>query len=308
VSRLLITGATGFIGKHLVRRALESGHEVLAATRADLAVPGARVLPVGGFEYADWQGQLRGIDAIIHLAARVHQMHDTSRDPLASFRKVNRDATLRLAKAARAQGVKRFVFLSTVKAAVDATDTDGVDDFVTPNPQTPYGISKWEAEQELLEIDGLETIILRPPLVYGEGAKGNLVSFYRLAKTGLPMPFGTIRNARSLIGVTNLVDAMVHALSIKPSENPIYFLEDARISTGELYRAIAVSLRRHPLVLPVPQALLQFAGRMMGQPDAIERLTESLAVDAVRFRETGWTPAMPMSAELENFARSLYSF
>jgi nucleoside-diphosphate-sugar epimerase len=306
VSRLLITGATGFVGRHLVRRAVAQGHEVLAATRADLAVPGAKVLPVGGFEYADWAGQLKGIDAVIHLAARVHQIHDTSRDPLSAFRKVNRDATLRLAKAAQDQGVKRFIFLSTVKAAVDSTGVAGVDDTVVANPQSPYGISKLEAEQELLQLEGLETIILRPPLVYGEGAKGNLLSFYRLAKTNLPMPFGRIRNARSLIGVTNLADAIVHALTVPRDSHPVYFLEDARVSTGDLFRAVASSLKGRAILLPVPVGAMRLAGRMLGKPDAVERLTESLAVDASRFRATGWSPATPTATELESLAWSLY--
>ena len=233
-------------------------------------------------------------------------MQDAATDPLAAFRIVNRDATLRLAEAAQAQGVQRFVFLSSVKAAVDATAYEGVGDAVTPAPRTPYGISKREAELGLLSLDGLQSIILRPPLVYGPGIKGNLLSFYRLANTGLPMPFGRIRNQRSLVGVSNLADAVLHAVSAPVRDNPVYFLEDTRLSTPELYSAVAGSLGRRGPLLQLPVGAMRLAAVLAGKADAVDRLTDSLAVDASRFRATGWTPAVSFADELESLAHNLY--
>ena len=306
MSRLLVTGATGFVGRHFVRRAVSQGHEVTAVTRSDAAVAGARILPVGSLESANWDRQLGGFDAIVHIAARVHQMHDTAIDPLAAFRATNTEATLALARAAGAQGVRRFVFLSSVKAAVDGGGRDPIGDDVTPGPKTPYGLSKREAEIGLAKIDGLDTVILRPPLVYGPGAKGNILSFYRLARTGLPLPFGNIQNLRSLIGVTNLADVILHALAIPVSANPAYFVEDTRVSTAQLCQRVAASLERRAILLPAPVGLMRLGARVVAQSAAIERLTESLVVDSSRFRETGWRPSVPMAHELESLARCLY--
>ena len=229
--KILVTGPDGFVGKALVKRLRESGHDVIEAGRAR----------IGDIRSASWHEIMPGIDAIVHLAARVHQMKDDSDDPLAAFRAVNRDATLRLAEAARRYGVQRFVFLSSVKAAIDRTDKEGVDESAPPSPQSPYGISKLEAEQGLLSIPEIGPVILRPPLIYGPGAKGNFASLAKLIEYGVPLPVGGIDNRRSFLGLGNLVSAIEAALVTPAATGVFYVAEDDPLSTADLARALAES-------------------------------------------------------------------
>jgi nucleoside-diphosphate-sugar epimerase len=311
MSRILVTGPSGFVGQAVISDLSAAGHEVIGAFHRPERKPKGVARPVltGPLQTANWSIALQGVEAIVHLAARVHRMKDTASDPLAEFRLVNRDATRRLAEAAAEHGVKRLVFMSTVKAAVDSTGLDPVDESVKPTPQTPYGISKWEAEQALLDIAGrtsLTPIILRPPLVYGPGVKGNLLALFGLAGRGFPLPFAAIDNARSLVGLSNLASAVRHALEVDPDAGHTYFVSDDTLSTPDLLRAfIAASHSRTRLFSIDPGWLKAIAG-MAGKSAAIDRLTESLAIDSSRFRATGWMPDTPLHVELERLAKSLY--
>jgi nucleoside-diphosphate-sugar epimerase len=334
--RIMVTGAGGFVGKALVEWLAAQGHAVRAITR--------QIVP--DIATADWAPLLVEIDAVVHLAARVHQLREKSADPLAEFRRINRDATLRLAEAAIAAGNQRFVFISSVKAATESTGLQPIDEDQPANPVDPYGISKLEAEQGLLALAGqgdFEPVILRVPLVYGPGAKGNMRTLFTLVRLGMPLPLGSIDNRRSLIGLGNLVRAIELALITPPStmsssaqvEDPggagalsppgwsavadhdkdgknmltgkIFYLEDTTLSTPALLRAIAMALQRPTRLFPVPPKLLELAARLAGQQDKYTRLGGSLAVSSARFRlATGWQPIVPLAVELEKAAQFLY--
>ncbi len=308
--RVLVTGATGFVGRVLVPHLAGAGHEVVSVVRHSGKGPEgtSREFVCPDIENADWSGVLENIDAIVHLAARVHQMNDTSADPLAAFREANRDATVNLAKAAIAGRVKRFVFVSSVKAAVDQTGKDGIDETIQAAPTSPYGISKREAEQALLAMSEMETVILRPPLIYGPGVKANFLLLVKLARLPIPLPLGGIRNRRSMLGVTNLTRAIELALTVDGLAGRIFYLSDGQpLSTPELLRQLATSMHRRAILLPVPVGLLRGLARILGQAEKIDRLTESLVVNDIAFRTaTGWQPE-PMRVELERVMGSLYT-
>jgi nucleoside-diphosphate-sugar epimerase len=299
--RVLVTGASGFVGRALVEKLASDGHAVRAITRRE----------VPDIVTADWAPLLAEIDAVVHLAARVHRMRDASADPLAEFRRVNRDATLRLAEAAIAAGIRRFVFISSVKAAVDSTGLEAIDEDHPAIPRSDYGISKLEAEQGLLALagrNGLEPVILRLPLVYGPGARGNLRSLFSLAKLGLPLPLAAIDNRRSLLGLSNLLQAIELAMTIPDLGGQVFYLEDATVSTPDLLRRIAGATGRPAWLFPVPPRLLSGLAKLLDQGDKYERLGGSLAISSARFRQaTGWQPVVPMVTELEKIAPSLYS-
>ena len=192
MSRILITGASGFVGQALVQYLTQAGHEVRAVTRQPVpGFTGSETCLIDDLVTADWPVLLKDIEQVVHLAARVHQVQETSAEPLAEFRRINRDATEVLAAAALQAGVRRFVFISSVKAAVDSTGIQPIDENFPANPQSHYGISKLEAEQTLLSLvgnTGFEPVILRLPLIYGPGAKGNLQSLFRIMKAGMVLP------------------------------------------------------------------------------------------------------------------------
>jgi nucleoside-diphosphate-sugar epimerase len=296
--KVLVTGPTGFVGKALVEKLKADGHEVVAAGRAES----------GAIETTRWDDVLPGVDTIVHLAARVHQMRDTSVDPLVAFRAVNRDATVRLGEAARKHGVKRFIFLSSVKAAVDKTGIEGVDETMPPVPQSPYGISKLEAEQALLSMPEIGPVILRPPLIYGPGAKGNLAGLARLIKRGIPLPVGGIDNRRSFLGLGNLVAAIEAALIAPDIEGQVFYVaDDKSLSTAELVRALGVSLGRNNPILFININILNIIAKLFSQQERLARLTDSLVIENDKFKAaTGWRPVISLQEELARFAAALY--
>lgn len=233
---ILVTGASGFIGTFLVEEMIRRNLPVRGVSRT--AKHGLVQVPTYG-EELDWGPLLSGVDTVVHLAARVHVMNDHTADPLAEFRKANVDVSLHLARAAVRAGVRRFVYLSTIK--VNGEHTQPGQPFLaddTPNPRGPYAISKAEAETALLQLGqstGLEIVIIRPPLVYGSGVKGNLATLGRWAKVGFPSPFGMVRNRRSLIHVTNLCSAIVAACNEKGAANQLFLVADCTsVSTHEI--------------------------------------------------------------------------
>lgn len=296
--KILVTGANGFVGQALCKRLLDSGLHVRGAVRRENAALPHGVEPaiVGDIDgNTDWSGALRGIDCITHLAARVHVMHETSLDPLTEFRRVNVAGTQHLANSAANSGVKRLVYVSSIKVNGEATLDAPFSEKDEPNPQDPYGISKWEAEQALQRISQstcLEIAIVRPPLVYGPGVGGNFVRMLGWIKKGIPLPFASINNRRSMIYVENLADALVLCATHPDAKNETFLVSDGKcISTPDLIRMLSQRMGRKSGIFPFPVTLLQLLGNLTGKSAEIERLTGSLEIDPSKIRDKfDWKP------------------
>lgn len=302
---LLVTGANGFVGTGLVEALQAQGVPFRAATRH------ARANSVGVGEISsqtDWTSALDGIETVVHLAARVHVMNETSADPQAAFDAVNVEGSVRLARQAAARGVRRMVYVSSIKTNGESTSPGHPyrpDD--QPNPIDFYGISKWKAEESLRQVaveTGLELVIVRPPLVYGPGVGGNFGSLMRLVDRSIPLPFGAASNLRSMVARTNLVSIILAAASHRAAAGEVFLAsDDLDISTRGLVEAIGTALGRRPLLLPVPPLLLQAAARLVGKAGVVQRLFGSLQVDVSRTRSVlGWAPVTTMQEELARTA------
>jgi nucleoside-diphosphate-sugar epimerase len=306
---VLVTGAAGFAGRVLVGEARRRGLDVRAAVRAPIAgwPAGVASAVVGDLASADLSAALQGVDTVVHLAARVHVMKDGSADPLADFRRVNVDATVRLARAAIRAGVRRFVFASSVKVLGDETPTGrAFDDSALPRPGDPYGRSKLEAELALAEVaagGAIEVTVLRPVVMYGPGVKGNIARLLRWVEAGVPLPFGAIENRRSLLGVHNFADAVLAAASHPAAAGRTFVIADGEdLSTPELVRRIGRAIGVPARLVAVPVPVLRIAGGLLG-PQWWQRLGGSLQVDASGFRAAlGWVPPLTVDAGLAGLA------
>ena len=299
MTRVLVTGATGFVGRALLPRLLGQGWAVRAAVRG---VCGAAALPAGVEAVAvgdlaapvDWPPVLAGVDLVVHLAARVHVMGESGEGALERYRRVNTEATRRLAEAAAAAGVRRFLLMSSVKAAGEGGGAP-LTEAMAPVPADPYGVSKLEAESALAVAAGgtaMEWVVLRPPLVYGPGVGANFLKLLKIARRGLPLPLGAVRNRRSLVFAGNLADAVVCCLDHPAAANRCFFVHDgAALAVPELVCRLAAQLDRRLWLPPVPVPLLRLGAGLLGAGAAFDRLCGSLEVDdsALR-RATGWTP------------------
>ena len=288
--RVLITGANGFVGQHLCAHLSDAGRKVTACVRPSGASrwkrPAGDVLTtyVADFaQYDRWPELLRDVDAIVHLAARVHVMNDRSADPLAEFRRVNVDAMSALAEHAARAGVRRFVYVSSIKVNGEATGQGEFCADDAPAFVEPYGQSKWEAEQRLAQIAAacaMEWVVVRPTLVYGPGVRGNFLSLMRCIARGFPLPLGATSNRRSLVSVYNLVDLLVTALDHPAAAGQRFLVKDAEdLSTGELVRRIGHALHRRTRLLPVPGPWLLHTARLLHKEQAMQRLLGSLVVN-----------------------------
>jgi UDP-glucose 4-epimerase len=291
--KVLVTGATGFVGNALCKHLATHGHQVMRAVRRDATLSGDIVFSeIDGA--TDWAEALTGCDVVVHLAARVHMMDDTAPDPLALYQATNTDATLNLARQATQAGVKRFVYVSSIKVNGEGRDTP-YREADAAAPEGAYAISKWEAEQGLQRIaadSGLEVVILRPPLVYGPGVKANFQQLLRMVARGWPLPLGAIRNRRSLLYLGNFVDAIRVCIEHPAAAGQTFLLDDGQaVSTPELIRALSHAMGRPARLLAVPVKVLELAGTLLGKRAAVARLTGSLYVDssAIRVR-LGWMP------------------
>lgn len=304
--KVLVTGATGFLGGAVCRALATAGHELRAAVRRAAPLP-AGVVAVPGADLgpeADWAPALEGCEAVVHLAARAHVMNDTEADPLALFRRVNRDGALRLGEQAAAAGLKRMVFVSTIKVNGEATVPGRpfrADD--TPRPVDPYGRAKAEAEEALAALSartGLEVTVVRPTLVHGPGAKGNLAVLMGAIRKGLPLPLGAVDNRRSLVGAANLAELLTLCLVHPAAAGQVFLASDGEsVSTARLIRGIAAAMGRPARLLPVPPALLALGGRVLGKGAAVDRLLGSLEVDDGPTRRLlGWSPTRSLQEGL----------
>lgn len=283
----------------------------------------------------DWSKAVTGVDAVVHLAARVHVMQDQASDPLTEFRRVNVEGTLKLARQAAEAGVRRFVYLSSIKVNGESTGTrpsgrdegrgtsDEEEKYSAeqqvlsaenpmsfreedlPAPQDAYAISKWEAEQGLMALareTGMEVVIIRPPLVYGPGVKGNFASMLRWVKKGIPLPLGAVRdNRRSFVALDNLVDLIVTCLDHPKAANEVFLVSDGEdLSTRELLRRIARAYGKSSRLIPMPVGIMRFVAWLMGKQGVADRLFGSLQIDSSKTREVlGWEPPVSVDEQLE---------
>ncbi|MDP9589437.1 UNVERIFIED_ORG: UDP-glucose 4-epimerase [Shinella zoogloeoides] len=290
----LVTGASGFVGSHLMEEMTRRGLPVRGVTQG--MAPGLMTIPSYGAEMK-WSNCLEGVDTVVHLAARVHVMRETASDPLSLFREANVTATLNLARQAAEAGVRRFVFVSSIKVNGERTEPGKpftADD--PPNPQDPYGISKAEAEAALTTLGretGMEITIIRPPLVYGPGVKGNFRSVMKWAASGMPSIFAAVNNKRSFVHVENLCDLLVTVLDHPQAANQVFLVSDGYdLSTHELIERMAIQAGRRPKSIPVAPVILNIIGRFTRRHAALERLTQSLQVDIEQTsRKLNWHPS-----------------
>jgi len=295
MSSIFITGASGFIGEALCRKMLAGGFRVKAAVRGkEKLLPGAEGLVIGSIEtFNGYEDELKGVDTVVHLAGYAH-----SKGSISDFRRVNVAGTERLAKAAAKAGVKRFIFISSVKVNGENSIRPFTEDDPC-KPQDAYGISKMEAEQALQEISSLsamQTVILRLPLVYGAGVKANFKNLVRLAGSGLPLPLKSIRNKRSLVYLGNLIDAVLTCVDHPAAGNQIFMISDGEdVSTPELIEKIAAALNKRAILLPFPPFALKLFCSLIGKRDEFDKFAGSLTVDPGKIRRLlGWKPAFTL--------------
>lgn len=310
--RILVTGATGFVGRAFVSLlVLQGGHIVRVALRREGPPWPDSVERVYVEDLAsdnDWSKALSGVRVVVHAAARVHVMQDKSSSPLAEFRRINVEGTLNLARQAAAAGVRRFVFVSSIKVNGEATQLGTpftADD--APAPLDAYGISKMEAEQGLRELaaqTGMEVVIIRPPLVYGPGVKANFSAMMRWLRRGVPLPLGAIHNQRSLVSLGNLVDLIVTCLTHPAAANQTLLVSDGEdVSTTDLLRRMGQAMGRPVRLIPVPASWLKLAAAMVGKRDVAQRLCGSLQVDIEKTRRLlGWRPPLTLDQGLKRAA------
>jgi len=258
----------------------------------------------------DWLSSLESIDCVIHLAARVHVSKDTAKDPLAEYRIVNVEKTLDLARQASSFGVKRFIFVSSVKVNGELTEKDmpfRADDI--PNPQDPYGLSKCEAEAGLIKLakeTGMEVVVIRPPLVYGPGVKANFLSMIKMLDKGIPLPLGNVSNKRSLVFVDNLVDLLIRVIDHPKAAGQVFLVSDDHdVSTTTLLRSISYALGKKAKLIPVPLFFLKAIFYLIGKPGLSQRLLGSLCLDISKTKKLlNWSPPICFEEGIKRTARS----
>lgn len=310
--RVLVTGASGFIGRRLVTTlgSCNRGVDVTAVTRKKgfFSSPVTEITTGGLNGETDWRVPLKGVDDVIHLAARVHATREHSVDPASEFRKTNVKATVALAEQAARAGVKRFVFLSSIKVngqytqpGRPFTSTD------TPAPQDAYAQSKAEAEELLHSIateTGMEVVIIRPPLVYGPGVRANFAAMIQWLRRGIPLPLGRTQNRRSLLALDNLIDLIMTCLKDPNAANQTFLASDGQdISTTELLHKIAATMNRKAWLVPLPPPIMHMGAKLAGREDIYHRLFGSLQVDISPTQQVlDWRP--PLTLE-EGLCRTL---
>ncbi len=307
--KVLVTGANGFIGQHLVKELKQQNIQLACVGRQVLNHDADEFYIVTDFnDSIAWREPLAACDVVIHLAARVHVMKEKTQNPLDEFRKVNVNGTLTLAKQAAKAGVKRFIYISSVKVNGESTNLDSpFKETDKSNPQDAYGLSKLEAEQGLLKLaqeTGMEVVIIRPPLVYGPGVKANFLSMMRAVNSGIPLPLGAIQNFRSLVYVENLLSFIHCCIKHSAAANQVFFVSDGLdLSTTELLKSTANALGVKARLVPVPQKLIEVSARMLGKPQLASRLCGSLQVDITKARKLlGWVPSYTVEQGLKKTA------
>jgi nucleoside-diphosphate-sugar epimerase len=317
--KTLVTGANGFVGRTLCTCLESNGHWVVRAVRRLSHLSDVLVGDIG--PDTDWRAALAACDTVVHLAARVHVLREEASDQLAEFRAVNTEGTMNLARQAVQAGVRRFVLLSSIKVNGEQTSPPfpqvrvrlrGEREYFSENdlpaPQDPYAVSKWEAEQGLLQLAaevGMEVVIIRPPLVYGPGVKANFLAMMRWLRRGIPLPLGAIHNKRSLVALDNLVDLIVTCIGHPLAANQIFLVGDGEdLSTTELLSRMGKYLGKPARLLPIPQKIIETGLKGVGRSDLAQRLCGSLQVDISKARQLlGWNPPLSVDEGLRRTAQ-----
>ncbi|MFM9383385.1 UDP-glucose 4-epimerase family protein [Pseudomonas sp. UV AK001] len=313
-TQVLVTGATGFVGEALVFRLLrDKVFSPVAAVRGETRLSG--LCRVVAFDMGDRAllPPLAGIDVVVHCAARVHVMNESAEGALERFRKTNVEGTVRLARSAAEAGVKRFIFVSSIKVNGEMTLPGVVfkaDD--VPAPLDPYGLSKSEAEDALRAISvetGMEVVVIRPPLVYGPGVGANFLSMMRWLERGTPLPLGAIHNHRSLVALENLVDLLNVCISHPEAAGNTFLVSDGEdLSTTQLLRRMASALGVKPRLLSIPSWVLKMGASLIGRADLAQRLCGSLQVDISKtIDRLGWSPVIGVDDALKRTACQYHS-
>jgi len=309
MQKVLVTGANGFVGSHLARHLLTAGYSVVGSVRTR---------PVATYQKqgpdldanADWAPLLKEMDCVVHCAARVHQLSDKATDPLLAYRSINVDGTMQLARQAAVCGVKRFIFLSSIKVNGESTLPGApFTEQLSGIPTDPYGLSKYEAEMALLTLAAeyeMEVVIIRLPLVYGAGVKANFKKMMRLAASGIPLPFGRIQNQRSLVCLTNLCDFIELTIRHPEAANEVFLVADGEdVSTPILFSLVAELMGRRCRLLNVPVGLLKGIVSLLGFGAQLSRLTDSLQLDTSKARKIlGWKPTVSVHTALAETANA----
>lgn len=307
--KVLVTGAAGFVGSALVDRMVrENRHEIRAVIRRGPAASSSSIDRVFAEinETTNWKEALAGVDVIVHLAARAHVMRDTAVNPIEQYRRVNVAGTLNLARQAADGRVSRFVYMSSVKVHGESGMFRESD---VPSPRDAYGVSKHEAEIGLRQVaadTGMNVVMIRPPLVYGPGARANFGSLVRAVAAGLPLPLGAVRNRRSLIGLDNLVDFILVCIAHPAAANETFLVSDGEdLSTRELVRRLARAMGRPDRLFPVPPSVLMAAATIAGKREVARRLLGSLCVDSSKARHhLAWSPPVSVDDGLKRAVNS----
>ena len=308
--KTVVTGANGFIGRALCQHMSGLGMEVIPAVRKPSNIPGEYILPLDDAQI--WLQAFEGCHSVVHLAGRAHILREQASNPLQAFRDANLHPSLTLARLAAQAGVKRFVYVSSVK--VNGEQTAPGQFFSahdTPAPAGAYAVSKWEAEQSLRQLaqaTGMELVIVRPPMVYGPGVKGNFDQLLRLMQTGLPLPLGAVHNQRSMIGLNNLLDLL--CIFAQPDASPkaageVFLVSDGpAISTTQLLQKMAQAYNQKIRLLPVPPVWLKLAASVIGQRKALDSLLGSLVVNDGAKSLLGWCAPFTMDEQLQRMAHA----
>jgi nucleoside-diphosphate-sugar epimerase len=311
MKKILVTGVNGFIGKNIYKDLIKLNYFVRGAVRnldTALIKGDTKYISVGNIDVeTKWSNALEGVDCVIHCAGKTHVIN--KKDELDIYRTVNREGTKHLAEQAVKAGVKRLIFLSSVKVNGETTFGSLIlkhNDI--SQPEDAYGISKWEAEQALLEISkqtGLEVVIIRPPLVYGEGVKGNFLRLLDLVYKQIPLPFAKINNLRSFVGLDNLIDLIICCIDHPKAGGKTFLVSDGEdLSTLDLIRKLSKFMNKSPRLFQVPQLIIQLIGRLVGKSSEVKRLLGSLRVDNSYTSEIlGWSPALSLDESLEKTVR-----
>ena len=305
---ILVTGATGFVGNAFVKKALSLGNDVRVVVRdsSSFSFDSLQCFSVQDISKdTNWDGAFVGVDVIVHCAARAHLMRDISSSPLSAYREINVAGALNLAKQAAEAGVRRFVFISSIKVNGESTLPERpfvADDF--PAPLDPYGVSKMEAEHGLRIIAAktkMKLVIVRPPLIYGPGVRANFATLLRWVSYGVPMPFGAIHNARSIVSLDNLLDLLMICLWHPAAVGQTFLVSDGDdVSTTELLRRTAKAMGKKIFLLPVPVSYLEFGASLLGKYSVAHRLFSSLQVDIQKTRHLlGWDPPLTLDEGLK---------
>lgn len=314
----LVTGANGFIGHALLNKLNDTEkYNAFGAVRTmalSQVISQQKMFSVGDFgTKCNWSEALNGQQVVIHTAARTHIMNDTVTDPLFEYRKVNVEGTLHLARQAASAGIKRFIFISSIKVNGESTVTGSPFKYTDKAmPEDLYGMSKAEAEDGLWQISketGMEIVIIRPPLVYGPGVKANFFSMMKLVSMNVPLPLGAVCNRRSMVALANLISLIVTCISHPKAANETFLVSDDRdVSTTELLRMMAHAFGKKAILVPIPMSWIHFVAMIFGKKMVADRLCGSLQVDISHTKETlGWTPPVTMTQQLSSIAASMLS-